>query len=64
MGRLLNILASAKGSIEIHVRGVTGVAAVSGRIIPRAGSLMVGVILFWYVPVVSHNTIVRLKFFI
>jgi len=43
---------------------IAGVAAVADRMIPRAGLLMLGVILLWYAFVVIHNTVVLLQFFV
>jgi hypothetical protein len=39
---------------------IAGVAAVADRMIPRAGILMLGVIILWYTFVVTHNIMVLL----
>lgn len=43
---------------------IAGVAAIADRMIPRAGILMLGVIILWYAFVVFHNIMVLLEFFI
>ena len=41
---------------------IAGVAAVADKRVPRAGILMLGVIIAWYVFVVTHNLMVLLDF--
>jgi len=43
---------------------IAGMAAVADRMIPRAGILMLGVIILWYAFVVSHNIMVLQDYFI
>lgn len=43
---------------------IAGVAAIADRMIPRAGILILGVIILWYTFVVSHNIMVLLEFFV
>lgn len=41
---------------------IAGVAAVAEKMVPRAGILMLGVIIAWYIFVVTHNLMVLLDF--
>jgi hypothetical protein len=45
----------------LFVTFVAGIAAISERTFPRAGLLMMGVIIFWYIIVVIHNVIVMVS---
>jgi len=42
---------------------ITVIAAVSERLIPRSGMLILCVIIGWYIMVVGHNTTVLLNYF-